>query len=87
MKVYGILKSFLTGQSRRIRQLSLGKMFQLKTILLSCFPDIAVGEPYGGPDGKGRVYIFNGNSTGLVLQPSEVSEWIKNFDGITDLNS
>lgn len=36
------------------------------------YEDIAVSAPYGGEDGTGRVYIFNGNASGLILQPTQV---------------
>lgn len=34
--------------------------------------DIAVGAPYGGEDGRGAVYIFNGARGGLANEPSQV---------------
>ena len=36
--------------------------------------DIAIGAPYGGADGKGMVYIYNGGQNGLrVNQPQRIS--------------
>ncbi|KAK7085960.1 integrin [Halocaridina rubra] len=38
------------------------------------FDDLAVGAPYGGADGKGSVYIYNGSPNGLR---SEVTQVVK----------
>ncbi|XP_028930902.1 integrin alpha-IIb isoform X2 [Ornithorhynchus anatinus] len=35
------------------------------------FNDVAVGAPFGGPEGLGRVYVFRGSSDGLEAQPSQ----------------
>jgi len=32
------------------------------------FPDVAIGSPYGGPDGHGAVYIYHGSINGLETQ-------------------
>ncbi|XP_066932460.1 integrin alpha-V-like [Clytia hemisphaerica] len=38
------------------------------------FQDIAIGAPYGGVDGKGMVYIYNGGQNGLrVNQPQRIA--------------
>ncbi|XP_053311935.1 integrin alpha-5 [Spea bombifrons] len=41
------------------------------------YNDIAVGVPFGGKDGKGAVFIYNGHSRGLSPNPSQVlqAEW------------
>nr|XP_020653631.1 integrin alpha-IIb [Pogona vitticeps] len=36
--------------------------------------DIAVGAPFGGQDGGGRVYIYCGNSEGLSTSPDQILE-------------
>ncbi|XP_063284482.1 integrin alpha-5 [Pelobates fuscus] len=36
------------------------------------YNDVAIGAPFGGKDGKGAVFIFNGNSEGLKPKPSQV---------------
>ncbi|XP_071522748.1 integrin alpha-PS2-like isoform X3 [Panulirus ornatus] len=36
------------------------------------YGDLAVGAPYGGPSGKGAVYIYLGQPTGLREKPSQV---------------
>ncbi|XP_078501292.1 integrin alpha-IIb isoform X2 [Lissotriton helveticus] len=38
------------------------------------YNDIAVGAPFGGRDGRGRVYIYSGQSEGINTQPSQVLE-------------
>ncbi|KAM9319904.1 integrin alpha-5 [Gastrophryne carolinensis] len=38
------------------------------------FNDIAIGAPFDGKDGRGAVYIFNGNAAGLNIKPSQVLE-------------
>ncbi|KAG7469998.1 hypothetical protein MATL_G00134920 [Megalops atlanticus] len=38
------------------------------------FHDIAVGAPFAGDERRGRVYIYNGQSHGLKMQPSQVLE-------------
>ncbi|XP_069094014.1 integrin alpha-IIb isoform X1 [Pleurodeles waltl] len=38
------------------------------------YNDIAVGAPFGGRDGRGRVYIYSGKSEGINTQPSQVLE-------------
>ncbi|XP_038609860.1 integrin alpha-IIb [Tachyglossus aculeatus] len=35
------------------------------------FNDVAVGAPFGGPEGQGRVYVFRGTSEGLEGRPSQ----------------
>ena len=44
--------------------------------------DIAVGAPYGGPDGKGAVYIYNGfeitpYDEASNVKPSQVNAGVK----------
>lgn len=36
--------------------------------------DIAIGTPFGGEDRRGKVLIYNGQSTGLNSKPSQVLE-------------
>ncbi|XP_074117202.1 integrin alpha-IIb isoform X2 [Sminthopsis crassicaudata] len=36
------------------------------------YNDIAVGAPFGGPNGQGRVFIFQGQDEGLSPRPSQV---------------
>ncbi|XP_027729022.1 integrin alpha-IIb [Vombatus ursinus] len=36
------------------------------------YNDIAVGAPFGGPSGQGRVFIFQGQDEGLSPRPSQV---------------
>uniref|UniRef100_A0A8C5M591 Integrin subunit alpha 5 n=1 Tax=Leptobrachium leishanense TaxID=445787 RepID=A0A8C5M591_9ANUR len=36
------------------------------------YNDVAIGAPFGGKDGKGAVFIFNGFSGGLKTKPSQV---------------
>ncbi|XP_063061164.1 integrin alpha-V-like [Engraulis encrasicolus] len=38
---------------------------------LDGYHDVAISAPYGGPDGKGRVYIYNGRATGISPTPSQ----------------
>ncbi|XP_069490382.1 integrin alpha-IIb isoform X2 [Ambystoma mexicanum] len=38
------------------------------------YNDIAVGAPFGGSDGRGRVYIYSGQSEGVNSQPTQVLE-------------
>ncbi|KAJ8349858.1 hypothetical protein SKAU_G00249880 [Synaphobranchus kaupii] len=40
------------------------------------FHDIAIAAPYGGPDHKGLVYVYNGRATGLDVRASQVLEGI-----------
>ena len=35
-------------------------------------PDVAIGCPFGGKDGQGLVFIYNGQTTGLKDTPSQV---------------
>ncbi|NXP15649.1 ITA2B protein, partial [Thinocorus orbignyianus] len=34
-------------------------------------PDVAVGAPFGGDDGSGQVFIFRGQSEGLMAVPTQ----------------
>ncbi|KAM8975256.1 integrin alpha-5 [Pelodytes ibericus] len=36
------------------------------------YNDIAIGAPFGGKDGKGAVFIFNGQPGGLMPKPSQI---------------
>ncbi|XP_074080402.1 integrin alpha-IIb [Macrotis lagotis] len=36
------------------------------------YNDIAVGAPFGGPNGQGRVFIFQGQDDGLSPRPSQI---------------
>ncbi|XP_023700313.1 integrin alpha-8 [Paramormyrops kingsleyae] len=38
------------------------------------FHDVAVGAPFAGEDHTGRVFIYNGQSSGLKLKPSQMLE-------------
>uniref|UniRef100_A0A4W3HP52 Integrin subunit alpha 8 n=1 Tax=Callorhinchus milii TaxID=7868 RepID=A0A4W3HP52_CALMI len=38
------------------------------------YNDIAIGVPFAGDDGRGKVLIYNGQSTGLNPKPSQVLE-------------
>ncbi|XP_055511685.1 integrin alpha-8 isoform X1 [Leucoraja erinacea] len=38
------------------------------------YNDIAIGTPFGGEDRRGKVLIYNGQSTGLNSKPSQVLE-------------
>ncbi|XP_069883973.1 integrin alpha-IIb isoform X2 [Dipodomys merriami] len=39
---------------------------------LDGYNDVAVAAPYGGPDGRGQVLVFLGQSEGLSARPSQV---------------
>ncbi|XP_046616678.1 integrin alpha-PS2 isoform X1 [Neodiprion virginianus] len=43
----------------------------LKDIDLDGYQDFAVGAPYGGPDGRGAVYIYHGSKTGVLEKYSQ----------------
>ncbi|XP_046740441.1 integrin alpha-PS2-like isoform X2 [Diprion similis] len=43
----------------------------LKDIDLDGYQDFAVGAPYGGPDGRGVVYIYHGSKTGVLEKYSQ----------------
>ncbi|KFM62845.1 Integrin alpha-PS2, partial [Stegodyphus mimosarum] len=36
------------------------------------YGDIAVGNPYGGIDGRGIVFIFHGSQSGIITKPAQV---------------
>lgn len=36
------------------------------------YPDVAVGAPFAGQGGSGRVFIYNGHSEGLQTPASQV---------------
>ncbi|XP_039592315.1 integrin alpha-8 [Polypterus senegalus] len=40
------------------------------------YHDVAVGAPFAGADRRGRVFIYNGVSEGLKLQPSQVLDGV-----------
>ncbi|NXS13373.1 ITA2B protein, partial [Neodrepanis coruscans] len=40
-------------------------------LMSSLFPDVAVGAPQGGDDGRGQVFIFRGQSEGLEPVPTQ----------------
>ncbi|XP_077978438.1 integrin alpha-8-like isoform X2 [Glandiceps talaboti] len=44
----------------------------LKDVDHDKYKDIAVGAPYGGKDGRGVVYIYNGSPDGIRQTPSQV---------------
>lgn len=44
----------------------------LKDINGDGFEDLAVGAPRDGPEGRGGVYIFLGNSSGIIQEPMQV---------------
>lgn len=46
----------------------------LKAFMSPPTPDIAVGAPFAGEDHTGRVFIYNGQSSGLKLRPSQMLE-------------
>ncbi|XP_069770431.1 integrin alpha-8 isoform X2 [Narcine bancroftii] len=46
----------------------------LRDLNLDGYNDIAIGTPFGGEDRRGKVLIYNGQSTGLNSKPSQVLE-------------
>ncbi|KAL2096083.1 hypothetical protein ACEWY4_008231 [Coilia grayii] len=43
----------------------------LGDIDLDGYNDIAISAPYGGPDGRGRVYVYNGRASGISSTASQ----------------
>ena len=39
--------------------------FQFSLFVFESLTDIVVGAPYGGPDGKGAIYIYHGSANGI----------------------
>ena len=40
--------------------------------LVVCFLDIVIGAPYGGEDGRGVIYVYEGSRSGLQSTISQV---------------
>ncbi|XP_067127479.1 integrin alpha-PS2-like isoform X1 [Centruroides vittatus] len=39
---------------------------------MDSYQDLAVGAPYGGPDGAGVVYVYHGSKEGIIKEPSQI---------------
>lgn len=44
----------------------------ISTTAVCAFPDLAVGAPYGGEEGRGVVYIYVGSMDGIITEVSQV---------------
>ena len=53
---------------------------KLGDINLDEYNDIAVGAPYGGPNGGGAVYIFHGSAEGIKTKATQVQYIIYSLD-------
>lgn len=44
----------------------------ISTTAVCAFPDLAIGAPYGGEEGRGVVYIYVGSMDGIITEVSQV---------------